>query len=269
MRVVAFLDVLVGELDFADFVVSAFARHRADLEPVSLHRDDIEVVQVNGVARVGDDRAHIAREEILLLAHAEDERTAAPRADDEIRDVAMDERDAVSADHLLQRRPHGRHQATLRIDRRRAAIAAGGIKKLANQMRQHFGVRLGNELVLAVAEKVLLQRLVIFDHPVVHQRELAALVEMRMRVLIRRLPVRGPASVADSVGAGRRPRRHQLPQFGNAAGAFARLDLIPIYDRHAGRIVAAIFQPTQPIQKNRPRLRTSYVTNDAAHRCEV
>ena len=88
VRVIALLDVLGGELDFADRVVAALAGERADLEFVALDRDEIEVVQVNRVARVGDDRAHIAGEKIFVLADAEDERAAAPRADDEIGNIA-------------------------------------------------------------------------------------------------------------------------------------------------------------------------------------
>ena len=101
VRVIALLDVFVGELDLADLVGPAFAGDRADLEFVALDRDDIEVVQVNRLARVSDDRADVAGEEIFVFANSEDERTATARADDEVRDVLMDERDAIRADDLL------------------------------------------------------------------------------------------------------------------------------------------------------------------------
>ena len=118
VRVIAFLDVLGGELDFADLVIARFAGERADLEFVALDRDEIEVVQVNGVARVGDDRADIAGEKIFVLADAEDERAAAPGADDEIGNVAVDERDAVGADDLLQRRANGVDEQSFLVERR-------------------------------------------------------------------------------------------------------------------------------------------------------
>ncbi len=122
MRVIALLDVFVAELDFADLVSPAFAGDRADLEFVALDRDDIEVVQINRVARVGDDRADVAGEEILVLANSEHERTAAARADDEIRNVLMDERDAISADDLLQRRAHCRNETAFVVERRSVAV---------------------------------------------------------------------------------------------------------------------------------------------------
>ena len=63
------------------WMLAAVACERADLELVSPDRDDIEVVQINGIAGVGDDRAHVAGQEIFVLADAEHERASASRAD--------------------------------------------------------------------------------------------------------------------------------------------------------------------------------------------
>ena len=71
-------------------MIATFSGQRADLEFVSLYRDNIEVIQVNGVARVSDNRAHITCQKILFLANAEDERAAATSADHEVRHVRMD-----------------------------------------------------------------------------------------------------------------------------------------------------------------------------------
>ena len=100
VRVIALLDVGVGEFDFAQLIVARFAGDRTDLELIALDGDDVEIVQVNGVARVGDDRAHVAGQKIFVLADAEDEWAAATSADDEIWDIAMDECDSVGADDL-------------------------------------------------------------------------------------------------------------------------------------------------------------------------
>ena len=107
VRVVAFLDICVAEFDFAQLIIAGLACDGADLEFVALDRDDVEVVQINGVAGVGDDGADVAGEEVFLLADPEDERAAAPGADDEVRNVAMNERDAVGADDLAQSRANG------------------------------------------------------------------------------------------------------------------------------------------------------------------
>ena len=124
------------------FVIAALARERADLEFVALDRDEIEIVQVNGVARVGDDRAHVAGKKIFILPHAENERTAAPRADDEIGNIRVNERDAVSADDLLQRGAERFHQQRF-VPARIGHADRGVVVNFPDQMREHFGVGLG------------------------------------------------------------------------------------------------------------------------------
>ena len=95
--------------------------------------------------------------------------------------------------------------------------------------------------------------LVIFDHAVVDERDFAALVEMRMRIFVGHFAVGGPARVADAVRAGGRFLGHQFGKVRDASGAFARLDLLPVNDRDAGGIVAAIFEPTQTVEKDGSR----------------
>ena len=121
------------------------------------------------------------------------------------------------------------------------------------------------KLRVAVADELVFERLVIFDYAVVDEGEAARRVEMRVRVLIGRFPVRGPAGVADAEGAGRRPLRHEFSELGNSAGAFARLNLVAVHDRDAGGVVAAIFQTPQTIQEDRGRLGAPDVTDYATH----
>jgi len=60
-------------------MIDAFAGKGADLKLVALQRHDIEIIQVNRVSGVSHDRADIAGKEVLLFAHAENERAAAAR----------------------------------------------------------------------------------------------------------------------------------------------------------------------------------------------
>ncbi len=114
---------------------------------------------------------------------------------------------AVGADDLLQRRPE-------RLDEKGfvpAGIghAGGGIViNFSHQMREHFAIGFGSEMMFPFAQQFILDRLVILDHAVVHERELAAFIEMRMRILVGRFAVGGPASVTDSKGASSRILRH-------------------------------------------------------------
>ena len=66
------------------------------------------------------------------------------------------------------------------------------------EMGEHFGVCFGAEIRVAVPNEFLFQRLIIFDHSIVHERKFAARVKMRMRVLVSDLAVRGPTRVANS-----------------------------------------------------------------------
>src|SRR6476469_5492265 len=139
MRVVALLDVLVGELNLADFVGPAFTCDGANLELVPLNRDDIEIVQINRVPGVGDDRAYVAGEKILVLSTPENERATAAGADNEIGDIAMHQSDAVSSDDLLQRRADGCDQARFVINRRSGTILrSGSVVEGSDQMSEDF-----------------------------------------------------------------------------------------------------------------------------------
>ena len=144
MRIIAFLNVLRGELDFANLVIARLARQRADLELVAFDCHHVEVVQVNRVARIGDDRAHIAGQKIFVFANSENERAAASRANDEIGDVSVNNRDAVGADDLFQGRAHGIDQTRLGIFPVQLLVNA------PDEVSKHLGVGLRVEIMVAV-----------------------------------------------------------------------------------------------------------------------
>src|SRR5437763_12343767 len=104
------------KLHLADLVIAGLARDRADFEFIARDRDDIEIVKINGVASVSDDRAYVAGEKILILTDAEHEGRTAARTNHELFDVGVNERDAVRADHLLEGGASGVDQARLGID---------------------------------------------------------------------------------------------------------------------------------------------------------
>ena len=54
----------------------------ADLEVVGREPDDLAVLQVGHPGRVGRDRHRVAGQQVLVVAHADDQRAAEPRADD-------------------------------------------------------------------------------------------------------------------------------------------------------------------------------------------
>ncbi len=98
-----------------------------------------------------------------------------------------------------------------------------------------------------------------------HEDELAALVVVRVGVLIRHPAMRGPAGVADADAAMHRRLANDPCQLRNAAHRFANLDAMTVECRHPGGIVSTVLQPAQAVQKNGHRLSLANVSNNSAH----
>lgn len=67
-------------------------------------------------------------------------------------------------------------------------------------MGEHFGISFRAKIGIAILNQLFLERLIIFDHPVMHERELPAGVEVRVRIFIGHFAVRGPAGMTDAEG---------------------------------------------------------------------
>ena len=92
---------------------------------------------------------------------------------------------------------------------------------------------------------------------------------MRMGVDVGRSPMGGPAGVADAGFAFDGPGPAGLGQLLDAAALFADLDTFTIKDGKAGGVVAAVFQSSQSIQKDRLGVSGADVGNNSAHRALV
>src|SRR5438034_11404205 len=108
-------DVFCPKLNLADLIIAGLARDRTDFEFIARDRDDIEIVKINSVASVSDDRAYVAGEKILILTNPEDQRRTAPRTNQELFDVGMNERDAIGTNYLFKRGTCSVNQPSLGI----------------------------------------------------------------------------------------------------------------------------------------------------------
>ena len=134
-----------------------------------------------------------------------------------------------------------------------------------HQVSDDFGVGLGGELV-AFFDELALQGKVVFDDAVVHDHDASGAVAMRMGILFRGTAVRGPARVADAVGAVERLQADDLFQVAQLAFGAANLQTVAIAaHRDSGGIVAAIFQPPQALDDDRDHPLLANVSHDAAH----
>ena len=130
-------------------------------------------------------------------------------------------------------------------------------------MRQHLAVGLGTEGD-AGALKPGAQCRSILDDAVVNNRNAVRPVAMRVGVLVARLAMRRPARMRDA----RRTLeavRQQLFQLANPALALGQAQLAHMGDRDSGRVVAAIFEPVQPLHQDRRRVALADIADDAAH----
>src|SRR6266536_3128275 len=106
----------------------------------------------------------------------------------------------------------------------------------------------------------------IFDHAIMDDGDSAALIEVRVGVLVGRRSVGSPAGVSDSQVAGGGPGVQKLAEaFIDFAFFFARLEFGAVEHAEPGAIVAAVFEPAQPLQKNGSCLLPADIAYDAAH----
>ena len=71
-------------------------------------------------------------------------------------------------------------------------------------MREYFGIGFGTKVRIAAPDELTFKRLIIFNYAVVDECQLAAGVEVRMRVLVGNFAVRGPTCVTDAKRTGDR-----------------------------------------------------------------
>ena len=218
----------------------------------------VAVGQEEQVARVIEDRRHVGGDEVLVLAQADDRRRAIARGHDLVGLIHGNHRQREDARQLLHRPADGFFQ------RYRPAVAGGEVM-LLDQVGDDLGVGLGGELV-PFFDEPLLEREVVLDNAVVHHHDLAGAIAVRVGVFLGGTPVRGPAGVADAVGAVQRLEADGLLQV--AQLAFGAADLQPVaIARHgdAGGVIAAVFQPLQPVQDDGHNPLLTNVSDNATH----
>ena len=145
-------------------------------------------------------------------------------------------------------------------------LPAGAVVVRADEVGQDLRVRLGTENVPR-REQVVLQLGVVLDDPVMDHRETPGAVEVRVRVGVGGLAVRGPARVGDADVAGGGVSLDEVGQRLDAALALARLDLAAVDGGQPGRVIAAVFEPAQAVEQDRGGGGFADVADDAAHIC--
>ena len=176
---------------------------------------------------------------ILVLAEADDDRRPVAHGHDLVRIVGRDQHEREQAAQVQQRPPH--------------RVLEPVVLHLAfDEVRDDLGVGLGDEAVALLLE-LPLQVEVVLDDAVVHDDDLSGAVAVGVRVLLGRPAVRRPARVADAVLAVERIDGEDFFEPRQLAGAAPQLDRAVADDRDAGRVVAAILEPPQPVDEDGER----------------
>ena len=133
-----------------------------------------------------EDRGDVGCDEKLVLSQADDGRRTGARGNDFVRIGGGKNRQGIDAAKLAHGFPHGVLQ--------RAAFFHISLDEVGD----NFGIGLGDELVAFFFE-LALQIHVVLDDSIVDDDYVSSAVAMRMRVFFGGAPMRGPASVADSI----------------------------------------------------------------------
>ena len=218
-----------------------------DVHAVGRDPGNVAVLEVDHLAGVGHDGGDVARDDDVLLADA-NHKGAALAGDDHLAGMlGRDEGDAVGAFDALQRLA-GRGEEVALVEGR-------------HQVRQDFGIGLRDELH-AMLFKAGPQSGVVFDNAVVDERQRSAVGDVRVGVHRCGEAVGGPAGVRDA--------HRELPallfrqllfqkgvQLRHLAGLLEDLDAFFALQGDSSRIIAPVFQTTQPADQRSDRRRAS------------
>src|ERR1043166_5957270 len=214
----------------------------------------LAVLQIDDVARVGEERRNIRRDDVLVLAEADDQRRAVLRGDDRPRLAAVAHHQRLVSFELLERLLH-------RVGELRPILQV-----LFDEVRDDLGVGLGLELVPRLLQP-LLEREEVLDDAVVDDDDLAGAVAVRVGIVLVRLAVRGPARVAHAERAFERLLAELRLEVAELPLGAHDLDAVAVDDGDAGSVVAAVLQFFQSGDEHRHDVTAAYVTNDSAHVC--
>ena len=261
-----FLEHEVGETTFLQLVErEAQGVHLGGLVDVgqvddinlaaAVHVGNLLVLEIDDLLGVFHDGGGVGAEVELFLSacvgtHSDDQGAALPGAHQLVGMLLLQNGDGIGTDDVLQRTLYGGEQAAF-------AFLLG----VFNQLHQHLGVGFAAELVAFLLEHGA-QGLVVLDNTIVHQREVAALAQVRVGIDGVGLAVGGPAGVGDADAARGILGGTFLLKSRHFAGGFVDVEVAFGVDHtYSGRVVAAVFQSMKALYQNR----VSFLLTDVSY----
>jgi hypothetical protein len=249
--VAALLRDLVVPVDLQHVALDLAALDADEAGAVGGDRDDLAVLDQLELPRLRDEGGDHRSEEHLAVADADDEWALKPRADEEIRLVAVDDDEREMALELFVRLLH-------RLDEIAVVVAL-------DQVNDDLGVGLGVERVPLGLERAL-QLAEVLDDPVQDDGELRVLAaDERVGVLLGHAAVRGPAGVAEAGRGDGAVRAGRLAEEGEVSHRADVVEPVVLEEREPGRVVAAVLEPLEAVEQKVLRRSPTDVSDDAAH----
>ena len=250
VRIAAPFDLLQVPLDTSDGLVANRRIEVEHLVTVAGDHGDIAIVEIDHVARVREYRRRVRSDEVFPVADTDQQRATVAGGHDFVLLVAGDGRESVGTVALPQRFDHGRFK-----------VARVGH---LNQMGEHFGVGVRLEHVTACFQPRL-ERRGVLDDAVVHDRDLAVLARMRMRIRHRRRAVRRPPGMGNAHRAQRGIVGDHRFESSDLARGTSGFQTFAVHDGDARRVIPPVLEALEPFKQHRSRDPITNVADDSAH----
>jgi hypothetical protein len=250
VAVVALADQRARQFGLAHLALGFVAALVEDRRAGARHHRPVALFQIADLLGQRRQSQGVGAEKHLAVAVADRQRAAAPRAHHHVVFTGKNDRQREGALEPAQGRRDG-------LRGRRPTVELAG-----DQRGDRLGVGIAFEVVAGVSQFGA-QALKIFDDAVVHHRDPVGRVGMGVGFVGH--PVGRPAGVADADIAGQRVGVELGRQISQLALGAAAFDAAVDQGRHAGGIVAAIFQPLEPVEQLRRHVARTQDTDDAAH----
>ena len=235
-----------------------FALDRAAVDvddPVArqLQVDHVAFFQIDDLVGRAGQRHRVGGDEVLVLAHADDQRRALARGDHAVRFFAAEHGDGVGAVQALDGLLHGLEQVA--------------VVHVVDQVSDDLGVGLAHEDV-AQGGQLGAQFVVVFDDAVVNQRDariVFAWREVRVGIVRCRRAVGGPAGVGDAGEAVQMRFLDLRFQFSHARCRARTGQAAVEVDSHTAGVIAPVLEALEALDQDRGNVAFCDCSDDTAH----
>ena len=214
-------------IDEAARITSRRARAVANGYTLPCYHGPISILEIGDLVRKRCKCDSVRADKHFAVAVANGKRTALARHNHQIVMPAEDHGEREGASQLRQGKCGGGNWVVACVQLAR------------DQMRDNLGVRFAREL-RSFGQQLRLQFAEILDDAIVHNRHIVR--HMRVRVRFARPAMGRPARMPDAGVSRKRLGTETLPEIAQFSFGAPPLDMAVFQRRHAGRIVAAIFE---------------------------